>query len=359
MAQPDLYKVLGRRQEGVARRDQEGLPQARAPVPPGPQPGRREGRGALQGDPGRLRRPRRPREAQAVRPRRPVRLGGAGGRRRAGGGGGGFDAGGFGDILSNLFGGGGGGAGGAARGRPARRARPRPRGRGRDLASTRRSRARRSRSASPTARRARPATAPAPSPGTAPKVCPRCQGRGIESAGPGPVLDLPAVLALRRLRHGHRGPVPDLPRRRRRPHGQAATASTSPPACSEGTRVRLAGKGEPGRNGGPPGDLYVITHVQPVAGLQAQGRQPRGRGPAHDPRGDPRRRGRGADAQRPQDAARPAPARSTARVQRLRGEGPPKLGGKGARRHPLPLRHRRPARRSSAEQSEAVDKLRR
>ena len=29
----------------------------------------------------------------------------------------------------------------------------------------------------------------------------------------------------------------------------------------EGTKVRLAGKGEPGRNGAPPGDLNVITRV--------------------------------------------------------------------------------------------------
>ena len=33
------------------------------------------------------------------------------------------------------------------------------------------------------------------------------------------------------------------------------------PGVSNGTRIRLAGKGEPGRNGGPAGDLYVVTRV--------------------------------------------------------------------------------------------------
>ena len=78
MAGKDLYRVLGVDKKASAGRDQEGLPQARAPVPPRPQPGRRAGRGALQGGLGRLRHPGRRRQAQAVRPRDPVRL--AGGR---------------------------------------------------------------------------------------------------------------------------------------------------------------------------------------------------------------------------------------------------------------------------------------
>jgi len=31
----------------------------------------------------------------------------------------------------------------------------------------------------------------------------------------------------------------------------------------EGDRVRLSGEGEPGVNGGPPGDLYVQVHIKP------------------------------------------------------------------------------------------------
>ena len=36
-----------------------------------------------------------------------------------------------------------------------------------------------------------------------------------------------------------------------------------PPGVDNGSQLRLVGEGGPGRNGGPPGDLYVVLHVEP------------------------------------------------------------------------------------------------
>ncbi len=38
---------------------------------------------------------------------------------------------------------------------------------------------------------------------------------------------------------------------------------TIPKGVKEGSRVRVSGKGEPGFNGGKPGDLYLIIHIKP------------------------------------------------------------------------------------------------
>src|SRR5690606_21821067 len=36
-----------------------------------------------------------------------------------------------------------------------------------------------------------------------------------------------------------------------------------PPGVDDGDRIRLSGEGEAGRNGGPPGDLYVEIRIEP------------------------------------------------------------------------------------------------
>jgi len=36
-------------------------------------------------------------------------------------------------------------------------------------------------------------------------------------------------------------------------------------------RIRLAGEGEPGMNGGPPGDLYVVVNLKPHPVFQREG----------------------------------------------------------------------------------------
>ncbi len=45
-----------------------------------------------------------------------------------------------------------------------------------------------------------------------------------------------------------------------------------PAGVEDGTRIRFTGHGEAGRNGGPPGDLYVILQVKEHAFFERQGR---------------------------------------------------------------------------------------
>ena len=44
---------------------------------------------------------------------------------------------------------------------------------------------------------------------------------------------------------------------------QKTLAVKIPAGVDEGDRIRLSGEGEPGVNGGPPGDLYVQVHIKP------------------------------------------------------------------------------------------------
>ncbi len=44
-----------------------------------------------------------------------------------------------------------------------------------------------------------------------------------------------------------------------------------PPGAKTGSRVRVAGRGNAGMHGGPPGDLYIITNVQPHPFFERRG----------------------------------------------------------------------------------------
>jgi molecular chaperone DnaJ len=46
-----------------------------------------------------------------------------------------------------------------------------------------------------------------------------------------------------------------------------------PAGIDTGARMRLRGEGEGGRKGGPPGDLYVIMHVEPHEFFQRDGNE--------------------------------------------------------------------------------------
>jgi len=128
-----------------------------------------------------------------------------------------------------------------------------------------------------------------------------------------------------------------------------------PPGVREGSRVRLAGKGEAGRHGGQPGDLFVITHVRPSEVFERKGDDVEVTVPLSIAEAV-----RGADVEVPtldgRKKLRVAPGTKHGTVQRLRGEGPPRLGGggRGDIRYRFVIEVPEP---SSDEQREAVDHL--
>jgi molecular chaperone DnaJ len=236
-----------------------------------------------------------------------------------GGGGGGAD---FGDILSNLFGRGGGG-----RGQPQQQ-------RGNDLEtelSLSFDQAVNGAQVSvsvPKAERCTTCHGSGAKPGTAPVTCPRCEGRGIDAESQGFFSISQPCPQCGGAGQIVEDPCPTC-------GGSGLTRQTKrykvniPAGVKDGARIRLAGKGEAGPRGGPPGDLYVITRVSaspvfkrldggnlevtvPITIAEAL---------------------RGATIEVPTlDGTKkikvPAGTKHGT-VQRLRGEGPPKPRGKG------------------------------
>jgi molecular chaperone DnaJ len=174
-----------------------------------------------------------------------------------GGGGGGANAGGFGDLFGGMFGGGG-------------RTRAQPR-RGQDVeADAELTFAQALEGLTVSLRLSSDAACAACSgtgakAGTMPRVCPTCQGSGMQTSrqSGGFAMTEPCRDCLGRgLKVDDPCPVC---------HGSGRGVSTRtisariPAGVKNGQRIRLRGKGAPGERGGPNGDLYVTVKVAPHA----------------------------------------------------------------------------------------------
>jgi molecular chaperone DnaJ len=237
------------------------------------------------------------------------------------------DFGSFSDILSNLFGGG--SAGGAGRGP---RTKPAPET-GKDLET----------SVSLSFEQAMegaqiPVTVATHAacttcrgtgarPGTSPVICPVCQGRGVESQGQG-------LFSITRpcSRCNGAGTVIEDPCPTCQGQGRLRDLKkyrvNIPAGVKDGSRIRLAGKGEAGLRGGPPGDLFVVTQVSDSPVFARRGDNLEVEIPITVAEAM-----RGADVEVPTlDATkklRVAPGTRHGTIQRLRGEGPARLGAGG------------------------------
>lgn len=99
-------------------------------------------------------------------------------------------------------------------------------------------------------------------PGTKPRTCPYCGGSGVVNRNQGafgfaePCRDCQGVGTIVDEK------CPEC-------HGTGGVTKTRtlnvriPPGVADGQRVRLAGRGEPGERGGPPGDLFVRAILRP------------------------------------------------------------------------------------------------
>jgi molecular chaperone DnaJ len=97
-------------------------------------------------------------------------------------------------------------------------------------------------------------------PGTVPVICPECNGRGVKAESQG-------LFSLSQPCPRCRGNGTVIEKPCDNCHGAGRERRTKrysvkiPAGVKDGTRIKLKGKGEPGVNGGPAGDLYVATRV--------------------------------------------------------------------------------------------------
>ncbi|HPD46091.1 MAG TPA: molecular chaperone DnaJ [Anaerohalosphaeraceae bacterium] len=108
--------------------------------------------------------------------------------------------------------------------------------------------------------------------GQAPAVCPTCHGSGqVQRAGLGGFFQMVSTCPQCR----GDGRIITNPCRKCRGTGQVPKKRTVnikiPPGVHEGQGIRVAGEGEPGRRGGPRGDLYCYVRVRAHPFLMREG----------------------------------------------------------------------------------------
>lgn len=97
--------------------------------------------------------------------------------------------------------------------------------------------------------------------GTKPKTCPTCAGHGVVRQGQGFFVVQAACPSCQ-----GKGKIISDPCQTC--HGDGAVAEKTsikvriPAGIEDGSRLRVSGEGEPGRSGGPRGDLYVYVQVK-------------------------------------------------------------------------------------------------
>ena len=108
-------------------------------------------------------------------------------------------------------------------------------------------------------------------PGTTPKRCSRCGGRGVGEMNQGGfAFSVPCPQC------SGRGAVVEHPCGTCRGSGvemrDREVKVRVPAGIDDGSRIRIKGRGAPGRNGGPPGDLFVVCRVTPHPVFARDGR---------------------------------------------------------------------------------------
>lgn len=97
-------------------------------------------------------------------------------------------------------------------------------------------------------------------PGTTPSPCPVCKGTGVVQEGQG-------MFGFARACHrcGGRGTIIEQPCATCRGVGSVKKSKpfpvSVPAGATDGGRLRFKGRGEPGFEGGPAGDMYVVTRI--------------------------------------------------------------------------------------------------